>query len=109
MNALIACAHMLKEQLREFWKPPDRHTAIIFLLKWIYCGGMESRVNEIVKVARTLLHHHKGLLDYYNHKISNATTEGINNKIKTLKRQAYGYRDMEYFKLRLYHLLRKPS
>jgi transposase len=30
--------------------------------------------------------------------------EGINNKIKTLKRQAYGFRDMTYFKLRLYHL-----
>ncbi|HSX38440.1 MAG TPA: transposase, partial [Chlamydiales bacterium] len=35
---------------------------------------------------------------------SNGKAEGINNKIKTLKRQAYGYRDMEYFKLRLYHL-----
>jgi transposase len=32
--------------------------------------------------------------------------EGINNKIKTLKRQAYGFRDMTYFKLRLYHLRR---
>ncbi|MBL7190700.1 transposase, partial [bacterium] len=30
--------------------------------------------------------------------------EGINNKIKTLKRQVYGFRDMAYFKLRLYHL-----
>jgi transposase len=30
--------------------------------------------------------------------------EGLNNKIKTMKRQAYGFRDMEYFKLRLYNL-----
>ena len=30
--------------------------------------------------------------------------EGINNKIKVLKRKAYGYRDMEYFKLRIYFL-----
>lgn len=36
--------------------------------------------------------------------ITNAKTEGINNKIKTMKRQAYGFRDMEYFKLRLYNL-----
>lgn len=104
MNAPIACAHMMKEQLRELWRQLDRHAASIFLLKWIYCGGFETGIEQIVKVARTLLHHHKGLLDYYNHKISNATTEGVNNKIKTLKRQAYGYRDMEYFKLRLYHL-----
>lgn len=104
MNAPIGCAHMLKEQLREFWNQPDRQTATIFLLKWIYCGGIESGIEQIVKIARTLLHHHKGLINYYSHKITNATTEGVNNKIKTLKRQAYGYRDMEYFKLRLYHL-----
>ncbi|MCE2983328.1 MAG: transposase, partial [Parachlamydia sp.] len=35
---------------------------------------------------------------------SNGKTEGINNKIKTMKRQAYGFRDIEYFKLRLYNL-----
>ncbi|MDZ7699475.1 MAG: transposase [Deltaproteobacteria bacterium] len=38
------------------------------------------------------------------HPISCGPIEGINNKIKTLKRQAYGFRDMVYFKLRLYHL-----
>ena len=104
MNAPLGCAHMLKEQLREFWKQKDRQDAIIFLVKWIYCGAFESNVEELVRVARTLLHHNEGLTAYYNHKITNATTEGINNKIETLKRQAYGYRDMEYFKLRLYHL-----
>ena len=36
--------------------------------------------------------------------LSNSSAEGVNNKIKTLKRQAYGFRDIEYFKLRLYHL-----
>jgi transposase len=104
MNAPLACAHMMKEQLREFWKQPDLHSAQIFLLKWIYCGAFEAKIKPLVRVAKTLLHHHKGLTAYYNHKITNATTEGVNNKIETLKRQAYGYRDMEYFKLRLYHL-----
>ena len=35
---------------------------------------------------------------------SSGSVEGTVNKIKTLNRQAYGFRDMEYFKLRLYHL-----
>jgi transposase len=104
MNAPLACAHMLKEQLREFWNQKDRQASMSFLVKWIYCGAFESRVAQLVRIARTLLHHHEGLTNYYNHMITNATTEGINNKIETLKRQAYGYRDMEYFKLRLYHL-----
>ena len=36
--------------------------------------------------------------------ITNSKVEGINNKIKTMKRQAYGFRDPAYFKLRLYDL-----
>ncbi len=43
-------------------------------------------------------------LNFFKHRITNAIVEGTNNKIKTLKRQAYGCRDMGYFKLRLYHL-----
>ena len=36
-----------------------------------------------------------------NHPITSGPMEGTNNKIKTMKRQAYGYRDMEFFKLRI--------
>jgi len=50
------------------------------------------------------MHHSHGLLNYYFFRISSGLVEGLNNKIKTLKRQAYGFRDMVYFKLRLYHL-----
>ena len=39
--------------------------------------------------------------DYYDCPITTGPLEGINNKIKVLKRTAYGYRDMEFFKLRI--------
>jgi hypothetical protein len=45
--------------------------------------------------------HRHGLLSYFDHRISTGPLEGVNNKIKVLKRQAYGFRDIEYFKLRL--------
>ena len=45
-----------------------------------------------------------GLLSYFKQRISNAKTEGLNNKIKILKRQSYEFRVMEYFKLTLCHL-----
>ncbi|MBF1412149.1 transposase [Prevotella histicola] len=41
---------------------------------------------------------------WYDHYITNGTIEGINNKIKVLKRQIYGFRNEEYFTLRLYAL-----
>ncbi len=56
------------------------------------------------KMANTLRNHESEILAYFDHPISTGPLEGINNKIKTLKRQAYGFRDIEYFKLRLLDL-----
>jgi len=43
----------------------------------------------------------EGILAYYDFSISTGPLEGINNKIKTMKRQAYGFRDQEFFKLKI--------
>ncbi len=51
-----------------------------------------------------LLRHKIGILNYFAHRITSGSVEGTVNKIKTLKRQAYGFREMGYFKLRPYHL-----
>ncbi len=53
------------------------------------------------KMAQTLAEHRAGLLAYYDHRISTGPLEGTNNKIKTMKRQAYGFRDREFFKLKI--------
>ncbi|MDR1674865.1 MAG: transposase [Tannerella sp.] len=42
-----------------------------------------------------------GILAWYDCHISTAKPEGINNKIKTMKRQAYRYRDQQFFKLKM--------
>ncbi len=52
-------------------------------------------------MGNTLAAYRFGLLAWYDHPISSGPMEGTNNKIKTMKRQAYGYRDQEYFKLRI--------
>jgi transposase len=102
-NAPLLTIHTMKEQFREFWEKESIEQAIPFLDAW--CTDAEkSGVKELKKIATTLMHHSHGLLNYYFHRISCGLVEGINNKIKTLKRQAYGFRDMTYFKLRLYHL-----
>jgi transposase len=51
--------------------------------------------------AQTLRDHREGILAYYNFRISTGPLEGTNNKIKTMKRQAYGYRDHEFFVLKI--------
>jgi transposase len=103
VNKPIATAHAMKEQIRLFWAKQTVKEGAGFLGWWIL-DAVESGINELQKTGRTLLRHWKGLVNYFKHPISNGKTEGINNKIKTMKRQAYGFRDIEYFKLRLYNL-----
>jgi transposase len=55
-------------------------------------------------MADTLSLHRAGLLAYYDVPITTGPLEGTNNKIKTLQRQAYGFRDPEFFRLRIYAL-----
>ena len=52
-------------------------------------------------MAKTLDAHSSALLAYYDYPISASPLEGMNSKIKTMKRQAYGFRDHEFFKLKI--------
>jgi transposase len=53
------------------------------------------------KFAATLQEHRDGILAYYDYCISTGPLEELNNKIQTMKRQAYGFRDLEFFKLKI--------
>ncbi len=55
----------------------------------------------LIKFAKTLAKHKEGILAFYDYRISTGPLEGTNNKIKTMKRQAYGFRDYEFFKLKI--------
>ena len=54
--------------------------------------------------VKSLQRHRRGILAWYDYPISTGPLEGTNNKIKTLKRLAYGYRDQEFFQLKLFAL-----
>ena len=102
-NEPIALAHSMKEQIRLFWSKSTVKDGAKFLCWWIM-DAIESEIRELQRVGRTFIRHGIDILNYFKHRITNGKTEGINNKIKTMKRQAYGFRDMDYFKLRLYNL-----
>ena len=102
-NEPLYAAYMLKEDLRMFWSLPNAEAGKAFLDDWVQVArGLGNRY--FAKLADTLDSHRPGLLAYFKHRISTGPLEGLNNKIKVLKRQAYGFRDMEFFKLRLYFL-----
>ena len=103
MNKPLSQAYYLKEQLREIWTQVNKGEAEKVMEDWVK-QARESKVPQLVKMAATIMAHRTGILAWYDCHISTAKVEGINNKIKVMKRTAYGFRDERYFKLRLYAL-----
>jgi transposase len=100
LNQPLATAYYLKEDLRRFWEQPGKRFATTFLDGWIR-RAEASGIKILQQMAKTLAAHRSGLLAYYDVMISSGPLEGTNNKIKTMKRQAYGFRDVEFFKLKI--------
>jgi transposase len=100
LNEPLATAYYMKEDLRQIWEQPNKQTAEKVLESWIETA-LSSDIQQLVKMGKTMALHRRSILDWYDHPISSGPMEGTNNKIKTMKRQAYGFRDMEFFKLRI--------
>jgi transposase len=101
LNAPLATAYYLKEDLRELWQQPDWRTARKYLTSWC-ARATASGIRILQQFAGTLKKHAKGILNYFKFRISTGPLEGTNNKIRTMQRQAYGFRDHEFFKLKIY-------
>lgn len=103
VNKPLAVAYYLKEELGLLWRQESVDQAKAFLGQWV-ARAIASGIAKLKKFTEMLLSHRDGIFNWYQHKISTGPLEGLNNKIKVLKRKAYGYRDMEYFMLKIYAL-----
>ncbi len=100
LNKPLAIAYYLKEDLRQIWSQPDKRTARRVLRDWL-ARARASGVRILIQFANTLEKHQEGVLNYYDYPISTGLLEGTNNKIQLMKRQAYGFRDQAFFKLKI--------
>ena len=100
LNEPLATAYYLKEDLRQLWSFPCKQEAEEFFDGWLQ-RAWSTGIKSITSVANTLAARRSGILAWYDCQISTGPLEGINNKIKTMKRQAYGFRDLEFFKLKI--------
>lgn len=103
LNAPLATAYYLKEDLRQLWNQDTKKNAELHLNDWI-ARAEASGIAKLKSFARTLRTYRAGILAYYDYRISSGPLEGTNNKIKTLQRQAYGFRDKQFFMLKIYAL-----
>ena len=100
LNQPLSCAYYLKEDLRQVWFQPTKEKARLVFVDWIK-RAETSGIKMLKKFAKSLAAFQSGILSYYDYRISSAPLEGTNNKIKTMKRMAYGFRDIEFFKLKI--------
>jgi transposase len=100
LNEPLATAYYLKEELSEVWEQDDQQTAETVLMDWI-TWAESTGIRMLHDFAKTLRAHAWGILAHYDYPISTGPLEGTNNKIKTMKRQAYGFRDQEFFSLKI--------
>lgn len=101
LNKPLATVYYLKEELKLLWSQSNVESCYKFMGQWV-AKAMASGIKELIKFANTLLKHRFGIFNWYNYRISSGPLEGLNNKIKVLKRMAYGFRDKEFFKLKIY-------
>ena len=100
LNKTLFLAYYMKDALRVVWDCAGKRDARKVLDAWIRFADV-SGIHMLKSFARTLAAHREGILAWYDYPISTGPLEGTNNKIKTMTRQAYGFRDFEFFKLKL--------
>ena len=100
LNRDLFVTYYLKEDARLVWTCESKRSAALQLDFWI-AAARAADIPELTKLANTIKSHRDGILAYFDKPISTGPVEDINNKIKTLKRMAYGFRDDQYFNLRL--------
>ena len=99
-NRALFITYVLKDDLKQLWRYRAPAAARRFWRHW-YRRAMRSRLEPLQRFAQRLQPYLPGILNHCRYPLSTALVEGINNKIKVLKRMAYGYRDDAYFFLRI--------
>ena len=96
-----ARAWVIKETLRHLWSYRHEGWARRHWTRW-YFWATHSRLKPVVEAARLIQRHLPNVMTYFTHRITNAVSEGLNSKIQTIKKRAYGFRNREHFKTAIY-------
>jgi len=99
-NNNLYVAYLLKEQILDVFEEGDAISGIARLYKW-FENVMKAGMEQFEKVIDTIKKYLYGILNYFKYNLTNAASEGFNTKITVIKRRAYGFRDLEYFKLKI--------
>jgi transposase len=100
LNSTLSVLYLLKDQLKLVYYYSDRAEAKRALDDWCEMASQiaDTSVHSFIKRLRRFEY---GILNHADYPIGTSRLEGINNKIKVIKRKAYGFHDNEYFALKV--------
>jgi transposase len=101
-NNYLFKAYILKEQILSIFEDTESNFEKIEnrLYSWME-NILSNSMEEFYGVMNTIRDHLEGVLNYFRYGMTNAIAEGFNTKINILKRRAFGFRDIEYFMLKI--------
>lgn len=99
-NAPLMTVYVLRDELKQLWFHRQAAQATQAWQHW--CDqAHQSGIDSLQTFARRLEGYLHGIVARCRHPLNTSIVEGINNTIKVIKRRAYGYRDEEYFFLKI--------
>jgi transposase len=99
-NAPLTTVYVLKAQLKELWYAPDENEARRRWNEW-HRLALDSQLPPLIAFAKRLAPYLEGIVASSLYRLNTSVLEGMNNRIKVIKRMAYGYRDSAYFFLKI--------
>ena len=96
----LAIAWNLKEDIRKWYKSSSRAEAEVFLCHWEE-SVRETGLKEFGIGIPMFRNWRTEILNYFDHRVTNDFVEGKNNRIKVIKRMAYGYRNVNNLRRRI--------
>ncbi len=100
VNKDLYAAYIMKEQVLDIFDEKNEQVAKHRLNRWLD-NIAKSGIEQFETAAKRIQTYLYGILNYFRYQLTNAQSEGFNNKINVIKRKAYGFRDLEYFKLKI--------
>ena len=99
-NAPLATVYLLKTELKEVWFAPSVREGAQRWKRW-YRLAIDSKLAPAILFAKRLRKYLRGILASALYPMNSSILEGVNNRIKVIKRMAYGFRDSAYFFLKI--------
>lgn len=101
LNQKLAKAHLLKEQLREVFKGPTARSRLKRFSLWRKQLRGIRGAPSLKTFAKKMEAWRPYILNALREQVTNSFSEGLNNKIRLVQRMAYGYKDFDYFRLKV--------